>query len=427
MAVMKNKFLMLLLSAVIALGLWVYVITVDNPEWEQDFYNIPVVLEGETFLQEQHGLVITTEDIPDVRLKLQGSRSELINLRSSDITIKVDLTKIYDAGTHHMTYSISYPGSVANDAFTRKEQSPDTITITVEKYIKKDVNVNVIYEGTVLDPEKYLADTDNAVLDYSTVRVEGPQSVIDQIKEARITVPLTDRTESFSESYRVTLCDEAGQPVAADQVKVSITDVNVTLLIQQVKEIPLVLNVIDGGGATSENSKITIDPLTIKIAGSATALEGLDYLELGTVDLSEITGFYQQNYEILLPAGVTNLTGVTSAQVIIQFPELLKRDITVTNISALNVPENLEADLVTKQMVITVRGPRDLVLKMKASDIQVTVDLSSMQKGTYTVKALVTMSSPYTSVGTFGTYSVTVTLMDPLEVMDDTEGQIVNE
>ena len=64
---------------------------------------------------------------------------------------------------------------------------------------------------------------------------------------------------------------------------------------------------------------------------------------------------------------------------------------------------------------------------MKPSDIQVTVDLSTMQKGTYTVKAQVTMSNAYTSVGTFGTYSVTVTLMDPLEVTDDTTGQSIDE
>ena len=43
---MKNKILAALLSVAVAFGLWLYVITVVNPESEKTYYEIPVVLQN---------------------------------------------------------------------------------------------------------------------------------------------------------------------------------------------------------------------------------------------------------------------------------------------------------------------------------------------------------------------------------------------
>ena len=43
---MKNKLLTILLSVAIAVGMWVYVITVEQPESEETYYDIPVILQN---------------------------------------------------------------------------------------------------------------------------------------------------------------------------------------------------------------------------------------------------------------------------------------------------------------------------------------------------------------------------------------------
>ena len=43
---MKSKILTLLLSAAIAFGLWLYVVTVVDPEYEASYYDVPVVFDG---------------------------------------------------------------------------------------------------------------------------------------------------------------------------------------------------------------------------------------------------------------------------------------------------------------------------------------------------------------------------------------------
>ena len=80
---MKNKILTILLSLAIAFGLWIYVITVEQPESETTYYNIPVVLQNESILTER-GLMITSER-PSVTLHLSSTRTNLNQLNENNI------------------------------------------------------------------------------------------------------------------------------------------------------------------------------------------------------------------------------------------------------------------------------------------------------------------------------------------------------
>ena len=412
---MKNKFVMVLLSAIVAFGLWLYVVTVVSPESEETYYNIPVILEGQSMLAER-GLMVTENLNPTIMLTLSGNRTDLNKLNSSNIKVVANLSNISENGDHRLNYSITYPGDVTG-TLEKVKSNPNYVMLRVEREIRKDIDIQVHYTGSV--PEDFIADTENKVMDYTRVTISGPEPVISQIAEARIDVNLTDRTESFSESYRFTLCDSNGEPVDVSHVETSIAQVNLTMKIQRIKEIALKLNVIEGGGATVATSKIEIDPPTIKVSGSEKALEGLTEIEIGTINLAEHTGTsYQTTFPIVLPNGVTNLTGVQEANVTIQFPDLLKKTFTVTNIEALNLPMGMELELLTKALQVTIRGPKALVEKMTAGDITVNVDLSGAQPGTTTLKAEISIGAAFEGVGAVGgPYSVVTTLRDPNEVV----------
>ena len=107
----RNKFVSALLSFVIALGLWLYVVTNVSVEYDTTFHDIPVQFEGETALEERE-LMITSGTDATIDLRLYGARTNLNKLNPSNITIKVDLSRIYDAGTHEVEYDIIYPGDV---------------------------------------------------------------------------------------------------------------------------------------------------------------------------------------------------------------------------------------------------------------------------------------------------------------------------
>ena len=132
---MKSKFLTALLAAVIAICLWAYVITVERPESENTFYNVPVVLDGENVLQDR-GMMITSDTDMTVTLKLSGKRSELNNLKSSDIAAVVDLSRIAEAGDKRLTYTVSIPGDSTIEVVSRQ---PDTLSLTVMEWAAKEI------------------------------------------------------------------------------------------------------------------------------------------------------------------------------------------------------------------------------------------------------------------------------------------------
>lgn len=414
---LENKAVRILLSALIAFTLWFYVITVVSPEYDQTFSGIPVSFQGEAILEER-GLMIISDKTPTVSLQLYGKRSDLSKLDNSNITITVDVSKIGEAGTHTLsTNSISYPGDVRQDAFSVLNRNPGSITLVVEQKIRKEVPVSISYVGSV--QEDFLADKDNALLDYTTVTIEGPASTIDQIAQAVIEVDLNDKSESFSDSYTYTLCNSSGEPVDAAYVETNIAAVNLTLYIQRVKEIPLVLTVLEGGGATVDTTSITLSHETLKVAGNEAVLEQMEELVLGSIELGTIAEDTILTFPVVLPTGVTNLSNVTEVSVDVKFPELATKVVTVTKITAINVPADMEAEIVTQTMQVTLRGPKNMISQLTDGDVSVVVDLSGAQAGTFTVKGAVSLNSQFAACGAIKTESVSVTLRSTVEALDD--------
>lgn len=403
----NNKLYSMLLSVIVAFGLWMYVINYVSPESEETYYNIPVVMEGETVLNER-GLMLTGASTTTVSLHLSGNRSDLNKVNSGNITVKANLAKIYEPGSRiSIEYDISYPGDVASNAFVEESRSP--LYLNVEYRRNKEVPVEIKWVGT--RSEDHIYDTENALLDYPDVTVIGPASVADLIKKAVIEVDLTEQTESLSETYRYTLCDEEGNPVDAEEITVNVEEVRLDMKIQKIKEVQLVANVIYGGGASELNTTVEVNPKTIRLSGSEAALAELgDTITLCTVNLGEIEKSTEQSYTISLPEGVVNQTGVDEATVNIKFVGLSTREFTIEDIRAINVPEGLNVDLITAKLVVKVRGASMLVNAMSAEDISITVDFSGADVGSSTFKATIVFGEEFSSVGAMGTYSVSATV-----------------
>ena len=403
----------ILLSLAIAFGLWLYVVTNVSVEGETTFHDISVQFVGETAL-ENRGYVITSGMDASVDLRLQGARTNLNKLTSSSISIKVDLSRIYDPGTHKVEYDIIYPGDVPNNAFTVLNKVPASVTVTVEELEQKEIPVVVRYEGSV--PEDYLDDRDNVLLDYQSIAIKGPTSVVSRIDRAEVTVNLKDRTESISQKYPYILCDQQGEPVDAALVVAETAEVRLDLTILRFKELPVIYDLVTGGGASADDVTITPDISSIRVSGSNAVLEKLTAVDLGTINLAHIEEDTRLTIPVELPAGVLNLTGVEEINVDVKFNGLTTREFTVENIRVAGVPAGMTYELVTKRLTVTVRGPSSVVKQMTAQDLQVTADVTGKPEGTVIVNATVSVTDPaYNAVGALGNVSVSVTLRTAAE------------
>ena len=410
---MKNKLVSAAIAILIAFGMWMYVITEVSPGSEWTYLDVPVKLEGETVLKERK-LIITGISDTNVDLTLSGNRSDLNELNSSNITLKADMTKIYDPGTHKIGYDIIYPGHVAANAFNREKQYPDSITVTVERLETKEVPVNIIYQGKAA--EGYVVRRADVLLDNENIKVTGPASVVAQITQAIVSVDLEGQTESISQDYRFTLCDSEGAGVDSELITVNTEQAHLDLTIHRKKQVQLVVTVNPGGGATEEDVDIALDVESIWVSGSDMALEQVgDTINLGTINLADHENNTEIIFEIPTFEGVTNDSGETEVKVTLTFQGLMTKEITIEDFVIIGVPEGYEAQVITEKLVVKVRGRYEMVSKLAARDVIVTVDFTGQDPGDATIRVLVTFSDKHQGLGVLGKPSVTTSLQEITE------------
>ena len=159
----RNKLYSVALSLAVAFGLWLYVVNTVSQQDDRTYYNVPVVMEGESILNEDN-LMITSRSTSTVSVHLSGPRGELNKITSSNsLTVKVDLSKITEPGDDiPLTYTIAYPSNVNTSSLTEESRNPQAIYVDVDYRRTKEIPVQVSWTGS--RSEDYIYDTENAVL-----------------------------------------------------------------------------------------------------------------------------------------------------------------------------------------------------------------------------------------------------------------------
>ena len=387
---MKSKVLTGLLSAVIAFGLWLYVITVERTQIEYPFYNIPVVFDGESVLQDR-GLMITSDMDQTVTLTLSGNRSDLNKLKNSDITVLVDLTRIYEAGEKTLPYTV-IPGNETNsiEVVSRK---PDNIKLTVAQWATKEIPVQIKTYGA--PAAGYKIDEANISAAPKSVDISGPKELIDQIAMGKITVNMEGAKETFEQRNKITLCDANGDPVDADLSNVYVENhkilVRVPVLME--KEISLRLPVVPGGGLTENDAKVSMSFDKITVTGSPAVVSKMaDVIELEPIDLGKETGsFENREYTFTLPEGVKSREG-NVVEVSLTLPERATRELYIPKVrfEAVGVTAGYEVAYQTQRIYVTLQGKAATLSRLEIMDIRVVVDLTdATESGYYPVQIVV--------------------------------------
>ena len=276
-------------------------------------------------------------------------------------------------------------------------REPQTINIEVARWVTQEVPVQLEQVGSL--PDNYIVDQQNVTLDRQFITLSGPQSVVENIAMAKVTVDMTGRTESVEERVSVTLCDENGVPLDVSSVTVDTDKVLVKIPVLMVKDIQLQVSVISGGGLTAQDVTVTLDKTEITVSGSPAVISKLeDVLVLGTIDLSqELEGFTDRTYQVELPAGVKNLSGIEEVQVSLEMPEReiqsfdLSMEDMLDRVELQNVPDGVPVRVrENQQLTVWIRGQAKDLEKVMITDFRIVVDLTgATQTGMYEAQILV--------------------------------------
>lgn len=299
----KSKILAFLLALVVSIVLWFYAVTVVNPDDTITISGISVQFEGTEALTSQ-GLMLTGGDSTKVSIKVSGRRSDLKELNNETVTAIADVTRIAASGSYQLSWSVVWPSTVATGDISETSRAPSRISVTVSD-IKENPEVPIELEYTGEPKTGYMIDKSNLTLGTQSISVRGPAEEVNKIARAVVRVDVTDADALIDTDCPVVLLDKDGNELSLSQYVTSSADsVRVTIPILQYKDIKLNATLISGGGATSEDAEVTIEPSTLRVTGNTAVLDAMaDELTIRTIDLAQITG--TETFEVTpeLPSG----------------------------------------------------------------------------------------------------------------------------
>lgn len=402
----NSKAFRISLSILVAFILWFYVSNIDSTPKDLSVNNVPVVFVGEDLLMER-GLMMANCSHDTVNLALSGNTSVLSRLNTRELTVQVDLTSITTTGQHSLTYKVSFPDSASNNSINIKDASVERITVDIVELYSKSIPVSGVRTGE--PAEGYMAGEMSFSED--TILVSGEQLAVSNIHHAQVSVDLEGASENIVTVVEFELIDFNGNVVDKSGFRTSVENIQVTVPILRIKELPLEIKFIESPGSMRSNIKCTIEPETVTVAGENRNISKLDSILLDEIDLSTVTQDTTFTVAIPIPAGSTNLSGEEEATVTIEFIDMATRTFTVSsdNITYVNEPEGKDVTVVTNEVEVTLRGPEEVLETIEAFNIRIVGDLSdvSANNGDYAVPADVYVDGT-DEAGAIGTYQITV-------------------
>ena len=368
-----SKAFWIILSLLASLAIWTYVVSTENTTVTQVFRGVPVEIVGEDTLQSSKGLVVTDVDTNSVRVEIRGPRRIVDALDSDDLIAQVDVSKLSRSAYASMKYKILYPDGTETRNLSEVSYSPETINFMVSTQNSISVPVRGGFEGTLA--EGFTAEP--PIFEPSTITVSGPDTYLKDISYAWVSFGTgTTASSSHTEEAGFTLMDAEGNPVSTEYVTVSDQVITATLPILEVKDIPLSVELVEGAGATVSNTKITITPDRVKLAGDSSILAGMNRIILSTVDLTDFRSSFSETFAIPFDNSLRNISGVSEAKVDIEIVGLTTRTFTVKNISVINEPENMNVEVESESLDVVLRGTEEHLDQLSAESIRAVADLS---------------------------------------------------
>lgn len=375
----KNRGI-ILLSLLIATGLWFYVILENYPDDTKSISGIPVDIAFEGSTPDQLGLVMVGNNLLAVNVVLEGPRALLMQVTRDNVTARVNLNNVQSPANHTLAIEVSVP-----EGIKIKSQSPEQVTIPFDNLMKKQVPVKVHRTGTV--PEGYVLDNPVPVPD--TITLEGPESEVAPVAYAQVEVDVTGYEGDIKlEQMSYKFYTDEDKESTYTNFKVDSSTVSMTISMLKLKQLPVKVALINtSGGDESSYAKIMLQPSAIAVAGPAATIDAINSVELPSVDTCTLSGTSEFDIDIVLPNGLRNQSGSPSINAVISFENATTKSYTVRKFAVRNAPAGKTVTVSTSSLYIKVRGLSSALSALKSSNITAVVDLEgkSIDKGRQTV------------------------------------------
>lgn len=377
----------IIIAALSAIILWLYVLGYDSPNYEKEF-TVEVSVEGESTLRADKGYTILSDFGFSIKVTVSGPQTEVNKLKAEDIKAYIDVSGVTSPGNNYLPIYVVLPNE---NKLAVSEKSVETAVVYIDKCVVAEIPVKVDVTGYIMPDELTLGDyTVNPV----TVTVQGPETELSKIDHAYASIIPGEISGAIKANAPVALYTAGNTAVNNGYITLLDPSVEVNIPVYKTADIPVKVYFV-GGYFGTDSAVITLSHDHIKVKGLA---EDVDKLEEIRINVAENTLNSDTVVKrIVLPEGVESADGVTSVSATIVFNELVRRTFSAPAsavCSFVNVPEGLNFALTTTTFSMTIIGAPQAVAAVTYSDLSVVIDLGGLDLepgGEYYIPAAVSV------------------------------------
>lgn len=394
----RNKTVNLILSIIIAIFLWGYVIGLVNPETDRAFNDVPLSATGMLELEER-GLAVVAMGERDVNVKVTGRRSDIFDISADQIIASLDLAEC-ELGENQVPVRVTLLSGM-----TDVEAQPEYVSVTVNRIITEERPVQVSVDGQV--PEGW--ELGAISLDMPEMEISGGSSLVALVDHLEAKLTVEEGVTSYSAMLAITPVDEEGNAVEGIALEQEWVSVQASLLATKTVELEVRYE-----GEEGEDLVVSAQaPETIIIKGEPSVLEEIDSIQTQPVDLSSVTENGTRQLELVLPRGTELSSRQKAPQISFQVDQVTEKTFTVnaSRIQVEGLGEGLKALLPDQELTVTCRGSALQLQEITAENTELYIDGSNARQGQGEFTVGVRNTSPMKSASV-SPQTITVTIQE---------------
>jgi YbbR domain-containing protein len=364
-----------LLALVLGISVWVSAVSAADPNEEQAYPNsIPLQVIG------QDPSLVVTSDLPstvDVSLRAPRSVWESLIAREDSVRAILDLTGL-SAGEHTVNVQIT----VDRRPYQLVLVNPTTLTVDLESVNTQTYPLVLSLAGQ--PAAGYQAG--DASMDLTEVAVSGPESLIQQVAQARVVVNLDGIRESIDESLQIQVVDAQNKAVKGLTINPESVRVNIPIsLLGGFRDVAVKVIVQGQQAAGYRIENISVFPPVITVFAEnpelVNALPGV--VQTQPLDLQDRREDVSTRLSLDLPDNIT-IIGSKTVQVQVSISPI-QTSLTLSNqpINIIGLSEGLSAQVFPQSVDVIISGPVPVLDVLTSKDITVSVDCKELGVGVY--------------------------------------------
>lgn len=328
------------------------------------------------------------EGLPEtVDVTMIGGTAELYLAKQlASGTVKVDLTN-YKEGTHKV--NLKYDSTINSVNY---KLDPSSVTVIIYPKVSKTVNVDVdILNKSVLDSKLAIQ---NVTIDQEEVIIKGAEHTLEKVSTVKALVDIKNIIDPKAgvttlNDVKLVAYDNEGNVVDVEIVPSKVTAT--VSIVSPSKEVPI--KVIPKGTVAFGKaiSSMTSNVSKVTVYGEESVLEDLQYIPI-EIDVNGLSENKTYDVKINKPQGVRDISE-TDAQVSISLGTEVSKEIEDVYIETINLNPNYKAVALgenSSKISVVVKGTKEVIDSIDASNIRAIVDLSEYGEGDHEVEIEVT-------------------------------------